>query len=205
MRIINQLLRKRIDKRNRKRLKNKDFSLLSSNCNGALILHDLGIRFNSPTVNLWIKPKDFIKFLKDIPHYISCPMTFTTEEGVSYPIGVLDDIRIYFQHYATPEEAEESWVKRSQRIDLQNLFILFTDRDGCTYQDLCDFEALPYKNKIVFTHLPYPELTSAFYMKGWETEESVGKCYRFVHKFSGKKYYDAFDYVSWFNGQATDT
>lgn len=53
---LNRLLRKAVNWKNQKRLKNRDFSLLSSNCNGVFILHDLGLRFNSPTVNLWITP-----------------------------------------------------------------------------------------------------------------------------------------------------
>lgn len=58
---INIFLRKRINTKNRERLDNKDFSLLSSNCLGGFILHDLGLRFNSPFINLWLKPGDFIK------------------------------------------------------------------------------------------------------------------------------------------------
>ena len=118
---------------------------------------------------------------------------------INYPIGVLDDVNIYFQQYATEEEAREKWVERSKRINFQNLFIMFTDRDGCTYQDLCDFEALPYKNKVVFTHRLYPEFDSAYYIRGWEKQECVGMCANYVNKFSWKKYYDQFDYVSWFN------
>lgn len=196
---VNQMLRKRINKINRKKLKNKDFSLICSNCNGAFILHDLGMRFNSPTVNLWMKPDHFIRFLQDIQHYLKCDMTFIEEPNVDYPIGVLDDIKIYFQHYQTKEEAKNKWIERSKRINFDNLFIMFSDRDGCTYQDLCDFEKLPYKNKVVFTHKPYPEFKTAHYIKGWEKEECVGMCFEFKNKFSGKKHYDDFDYIKWFN------
>lgn len=196
---INDILRKRINKINRRKLKNNDFSLIASNCNGGFILHDLGMRFNSPFINLWLKPKDFIKFLQNIKHYLNCELTFVKEVGVDHPIGALDDIKIYFTHYKTEEEAKSKWIERSKRINYNNLFIIFTDRDGCTYQDLCDFDNLPYENKIVFTHLPYPELKSSFYIKGWEKENSVGSCYKFKNKFTGKKYYDEFDYISWFN------
>lgn len=34
-----------ISKINRNKLINRDFSLLSSNCNGAFILHELGLQF----------------------------------------------------------------------------------------------------------------------------------------------------------------
>lgn len=196
---INLLLREKINNKNKKRLKNKDFSLISSNCNGAFILHDLGLRFNSPFVNLWMKPNDYIKLLQKLEYYLSCEMTFTEESNISYPIGVLDDIKIYFQHYKTPEEAKQKWFERAERIDMNNLFIMFTDRDGCTYQNLSDFNSLPYKNKIVFTNKPYPEFKSAYYLKGWENDDSVGMCFEFKNSFTGKKYYDDFDYIGWFN------
>lgn len=196
---IKDKLRKKYNKTNMEKLKNNDFSIIASNCNGAFILHDLGIRFNSPFVNLWLKPDDFIKFLSNIHYYLSCEMFFVNESGISYPIGILDDISIYFQHYSTPEEAKKKWIERSQRINFNNLFILFTDRDGCTYQNLSDFEALPYKNKVVFTHLPYPEFKSAYYIKGFEKKDCVGMCFKYKSIFSLKKYYDDFDYVDWFN------
>ena len=197
---LNIFFRKIVNNRNRRNLKNTDFSLISSNCNGGFLLHDLGLRFNSPTINLWISPCDYIIFLRNLPYYLSCDMTFTTEPGISYPIGVLDDIRIYFEHYTTEEEAKRKWIERSSRLRYDNLFVMFTDRDGCTYQNLADFDALPLKNKVVFTHVPYPEFGSAFYLKGWEDESSVGSCFAFKNKYTGKKHYDEFDYVKWFNG-----
>ena len=181
----------------RKRLKNKDISLIASNCNGAFILHDLGVRFNSPFVNLWIKPKDYIKLLKHFDKYMTAELSETYEAGISYPIGKLDDVSIYFQHYDTFEQAKEKWDERKKRINKNNLFVLFTDRDGCTYEDLVEFDSLPY-NKIVFTNKLNSEIKSAFYIKGFENLESVGCCYEYM---SDKriKYYDQFDYVVWFN------
>ena len=102
--------------------------MISSNCNGAFILHDLKLRFNSPFVNLWIKPKDFIKLLKNFDEYMRCKLDKITEGGIDYPIGKLKDIKIYFQHYSTFEEAERKWEERKKRIDKENLFVLFTDR-----------------------------------------------------------------------------
>lgn len=49
------------------RLKNKDFSLIANNCNGGFILHDLGLKFRSPFVNLYINPDDYIYILQNLP------------------------------------------------------------------------------------------------------------------------------------------
>ena len=189
--------REKYNSKQKKKLKNKDISVIASNCNGALILHDLGVRFNSPFVNLWIKPKDYIKLLKNFDRYMAADLSEIFEDGITYPIGKLDDISIYFQHYDSFEQAKETWDERKKRIDKTNLFVLFTDRDGCTYEDLVEFDSLPY-NKVVFTNKPYPEIKSSFYIKGFENLESVGHCYEYM---PGRiiKYYDQFDYVKWFN------
>lgn len=171
--VVKNLFRSFYLKKQRQKLTNKDFSVIASNCNGGCILHDLGMRFNSPFVNLWIKPKDFIKLLKDTQHYLSCELSFTKEEGIGYPVGLLDDIRIYFQHYKTEQDAKSKWEDRAKRINYSNLFILFSDRDGCTESDLKEFDQLPYQNKVVFVNKEHPDLKSAFYIKGFEDKESL--------------------------------
>ncbi|MDH2998541.1 exopolysaccharide biosynthesis protein [Pasteurellaceae bacterium LFhippo2] len=195
--LINKPFRQSINKRNQLKLTNSNFSVISSNCNGALILHDLGQKFNSPFVNLYLEPKDFIKYLKNLSHYMQAELRFI-ETNRSYPVAKLDDITIYFMHYHSEQEAREKWQERTKRINLNNLFIIFTDRDGCTYQDLVDFDNLTYENKIVFTHKPYPELKSTFYIQGFEQSHQVGDLFDYSGLF-GNKYYDQFDYVSWFN------
>ena len=130
---------------------------------------------------------------------MNTPLEFASEEGIDYPIGLLEDVKIYFQHYDTEEEALQKWNERKARFNYDNLFILFTDRDGCLRQDLMEFDDLAYKNKIVFTHQPYPDIKSSFYIRGFEDKGSVGDCFLFMPDKPYMKYYDQFDYVKWFN------
>ena len=188
-----------INKYKRKRLKNIDFSVIASNCNGAFILHVLGLQFRSPFVNLWLQPKDFIKFLGNLKHYMDTPLEFTTEEEIDYPIGLLDDVKIYFQHYNSEDEALQKWNERKARINYDNLFVLFKENSKVTKEDLIDFDKLDYQNKIVFTHKPYPDIKSAFYIRGFEDKGSVGDCFAYMPDKPYMKYYDQFDYVKWFN------
>lgn len=196
---LNNMLRMSINKRNQRALEKHDFSVFASNCNGACICHDVGIPFNSPFVNLWMKPSDFIEFLKSPREYLKLPLAFQQEKSVTYPVAKLGDLTIWFEHYASNEEAARAWDRRCKRILWDRLFILMTDRDGCTYEDLQTFDALPYEHKVVFTHRPYPELASAFCIPGFEKASCVGVCSEFVNGHTGKKWYDAFDYVKWFN------
>ncbi|MCW9718613.1 DUF1919 domain-containing protein [Avibacterium sp. 21-599] len=193
----NALLRKLfIHPKMRNELKNKGMTVIASNCNGAFILHDLAQPFNSPFVNLYLEPKDFIRYLQRIEHYQQQTLQFVAQSP--YPIAYLDDVKIHFMHYANAQQAQEKWQQRSQRIDLENLFIIMTDRDGCTEQDLNAFDALPYPNKVVFTHKPYPAIPSAFYIQGFEQQDCVGDLFAYSG-WSGKRYYDQFDYLAWFN------
>ena len=197
---VNHFLRYFYNKKNRMRLRNKDISLISSNCNGGIILHDLNLRFNSPFVNLWLKPKDFIRMCEHLDYYMNIDhFQFIDEEGVSYPIGLLDDIKIYFQHYSSKEEAETAWNRRKKRMNMNKLFFLFSDRDGCEYEDIKRFDNLSYKNKKIFVNKTYPEIKSAIHIPGFEENDSVGYCMNFKNNHSGYRYLDSFDYVKWFN------
>ena len=198
---INRFLRYFYNIKLRKRLINKDITLISSNCNGAVMLHDLNLQYNSPFVNLWVKPKDFIKLCEDLEHYMGIEkFVFVEEEGIDYPIGLLDDIYIYFLHYSSKEEAENAWNRRKNRIKYDNIFILFSDRDGCDIEDLKRFDELKYERKKVFVNRRYPEIKSAVYISGFENSENVGILTEFKSKYTFRRYLDTFDFVGWFNG-----
>ena len=144
-------------------------------------------------------PKDFIKMLHNLEYYMNIDPIEVFERGIDYPIGQLDDIKVYFMHYDTFDEARDKWNIRKERINYDNLFILFNDKDNCSHDDLLEFDSLPYKNKAVFTHLYIPDIKSAVYIRGFENKKEVGNCFEFVPGKLGKKYYDDFDYVDWFN------
>ena len=190
-------------KKLRKRLTNKSPCVISSNCNGAFMLHDLGVRFNTPTVNLLFKAGDYLKFVSDPKKYFDADLVETNVSGISYPVGQLLDIRLFFMHYKSFDDAKAKWDERKKRVDLNdtdNIYLIFTDKDGCTYDDLKTFDALPYKHKVVFTHKPYPEIKSAFYIKGFEDKGEVGVLSDVDPKrFIKSRYFEQFDYVSFFN------
>lgn len=164
---INKLQRKAINQTYQKRLTNQGMSVISANCVGAFILHDLNQPFNSPFVNLYLEPFDFIRYLQDIRFYQSLPLQFIQTEK-NYPIGILGDLKIHFMHYRSEQEAKENGRLAHNVLNFDNLFIIMTDKyrgKGVDYEHLQAFDNLPYPNKVVFTHKPYPEFKSAFYIK----------------------------------------
>lgn len=189
----------------RNKLKNKSLSIISSNCNGGVVCSDLDLPFNSPFVNLFIKAEDYIKILRDLKGYMKSELQFVKEEdpiygNVNYPTAYLKDAKIYFMHYKSDEEALTAWNRRKERINWDNLYVIFTDRSGCTQADLEAFDKLPYKHKVVFTHIPHPEIESSFYIRGYENEKKVGILSEYQNeKYPCRRQLDQFDFVRWFN------
>ena len=198
--VVNGKFRPGINARNRKKLNNEKITLIASNCNGCLMLHDLGVKFQSPFVNLFIRAEDFLRLLQNFDYYMSLELDFPENQTLEYPVAYLGDIRLDCVHYATKEEVVEKWNVRKARMDMSNCFIMFTDRDGCSEEHLRAFDALPFERKVVFTHKPYPKIQSACYSPGFEKQGCVGNLNHYRGWF-GEKYFDTFDYVSWFNGE----
>lgn len=184
--------------RRRKRLKNKDFTIIASNCNGTLMYYDLGLRYLTPTVNLAIGMDDFVKMAENLEHYMEQEIVEGKGED-GCPVGLLGDIRINFVHYDTFEEGVKKWEERKKRIRWENLFLIGTEKDGCSYETLQRFDRLPYENKVIFTHVEYPEFSSACYVRGFEEKGELGVLTFYKKRFWRRRYLDDFDYVSFLN------
>lgn len=182
----------------RKRLKNKDFSIICSNCIGGIIYHRLGLQFLSPTINLWINQKDFCKFVLNIRYYISLKLEFF-DTSYNHPVAKLGDITIYFNHFKTEDEAKEVWIKRKIRINYENLFIIMYDKDGITYDDLKNLNQVKCKGKLVISNNYYPDLDYVVQIKADEGNPETR--YRLdKNKLTAKRTFEQkFDYVSWLN------
>lgn len=134
-----------------KTLKAEGFSIISQNCIGGVFYHDMGMQFLSPTVDLFFKEPDFVKFAMNLRHYLSCELQMRWEE--TCPVGTLDDITVYFMHYDTCREAKESWERRKQRISFEKILVVATDRNGFDDTVFETWKQIPYP-KVLFTVNP---------------------------------------------------
>lgn len=78
----------------RKRLQKKEISILCNNCTGGFILHDLGLRFDSPTINMFFHGLDFFDFIEHFEHYIKQPLIQIEnprydKNAPDYPVAIL--------------------------------------------------------------------------------------------------------------------
>lgn len=135
-------------RRIRRQIPDHDFTVLSQNCIGGVLYHDLGAPFLSPTVNLFIPAKDFLRLCADVKGYMQKPLCVTM--GESWPAGMLGDVRIEFMHYASCEEAEAAWARRAARIRYDRIAIVGTDRDGFDDEAFALWQTIPHP-KVLFT------------------------------------------------------
>ncbi len=187
-----------------KQLTNKNFSVISKDCTGALLLHELGLKFNSPTVNLYFTAGDFVKFCADLKRYLSLPVVQDFENDKNFPVGILDDIKVYFMHYQNFDEAVAKWYERSKRIDFDNLFIMMTDGEYSSPEIVKQFDELPYKHKVLFTYKDYPDVKSAVKLNIKNpVSNGIGAPHVFSWPeiFSFKQAVDDWDYIKFFNAE----
>lgn len=190
-----------INRKNRSRLTNKDFTVISSDCTGGMILHDLKQRFNSPTVNMYIDASDYIKFIKNMQHYLNCEMEEIVQTEYTYPCASLDDIVLHLVHYNSVDQAREKWNERKKRINWNNMYYIMNDRNNCSKEDIDAFFNLNFNHKLFVSSKPLKEYnnTSVCFLRRYQNDSCVG----IVTSYSGfiKRNYDEFDYVNWLNNR----
>lgn len=84
-----------------------------------MISHDLNQQFRSPFVYLLIPPADYIRLLSDFDAYMKEDLSFIKEDGISYPVGMLKDVKSTFSiitQRMKPEKSGMSAKKESTRI-----------------------------------------------------------------------------------------
>lgn len=154
--------------KNRFRLKNCDFTIISNNCWGGLISQKYGLPYRSPTCGLLIMGEDYIKFCSDLKYYLSQRLEFINFADGKYsevikhkpfPVAKLGDIEVYFMHYPTEEEAAEKWYRRAKRINWDCIIYKISERETFTPEIMQKFVELPLENKLVFASKKYTEDT----------------------------------------------
>lgn len=182
-----------------------DFTIISCNCIGGLVYHDLGYQFRSPTINLFIPMPDFIYFCLDLENYLSkelVELKNDESDNKNYPVGLLGgDIRIHFMHYVSFQEAYDSWNRRKSRVFFDRIFVIASDRDGFDESMLKDFSKIPY-NKVLFTHKNIEE-EYCVQIKKDKKLSTVRVLTDYINIFGVRRYEYYFDLPKWLTGSYT--
>lgn len=193
-----------IRRRNRMRdaLVNQTMTLLCPNCLGGILFHDLGLKFQSPTVNLMMTQPDFIKFVTNLDHYLNGELQFFDHSEYTCPCAHLEDITIHFTHYKTPADAAKKWRERAGRIQKGNLFIFAEERDGLTKEDILALGGIEFirpRGIVVFTAKKYPDIPYALHIPKYESGGEIGNILQKSYLDDSREYEKYFDFVKWFN------
>jgi uncharacterized protein (DUF1919 family) len=172
-----------------RRNNNVDFTIISNNCWGGGIYEDLNLEYRSPTVGLFFYAPCYLNFLENFDRLIDSEIKFVLKSKYNiannyrvshnhyYPIGILDDVEIHFLHYDTEVVAEDKWIRRKERINRDNLFVKFCNRDLCTSELILRFDNLKFKNKVFFTNKKLSGIKSSVYLPFYKNQECVGDLY----------------------------
>lgn len=183
----------------RARLKKDSISFFTPNCLGGLLLHELGLQYQSPTVNLMLLQTDFAKFVLNLDDYLKYPLSFFKKEGTECPCAYLNDIIIHFTHYESDEDAERKWIARTKRIDYENIYVFIEERDGLSKEKIMELGKLPVKGLVAFTAHDYPDIPWAVYLPQYEQDGEVGNILKRNIIDNSREYESCFDFVGWFN------
>lgn len=186
-----------------KKFKSTDFSIISNNCFGGIIYRNHHLPYLTPTAGVFIMPKDYIKFINNLKHYLSIePVEIKIKESkhkdylkqINYTgiIGKIDDIEIMFLHYPEFKEAKNKWMKRASRVNYDKIIYKFNDQNGCTVEDLKEFDKFKAKSKILFTAKKYEGIDSyvlsQFEKDGYVVDDTKEK--------NTKKVFNIYNYIN---------
>ena len=160
-------------KKDIKKLVNRNFVLISRNCWGGQVYQWLNLPYNTPFVGLFLFGPCYMKLLKDFDNYMKMELEFIkTSKYIdaynNHPIGVLDDIEIHFQHYENEQEAKEKWNRRKKRMlkcTKENYFFSICDRRGITNDDILAFHKMDFKNKLSFSFTKIKDVANTQHIK----------------------------------------
>lgn len=149
----------------------KELSIISQQCIGAVIYHDMGMKFLSPTVNLYLEAKDFIQMVEDLETYMSLPIKVKKENDLI--VGELDKLRVIFLHYHTIEEAKTKWEERKSRIIWDKIFIICTDRDGFDEECFEKFKKLKYPKALITRNPDWKDEDFCVYLEKYSNFDHI--------------------------------
>ena len=77
---------------------------------------------------MFIPQADYIRLLESFDAYMNEKVKYYKNEYESnlkreYPVALLGDIELHFNHYKSFEEAEQKWYERKQRMNEERLFV----------------------------------------------------------------------------------
>lgn len=195
-----------------KSLNNKNFTIISRDCIGGELYHQNGLKFLSPTINLFFTPEDFNYFCLNLKSYIYGKLVELKDSNINYPLGQLIPrknshnkkiIAVHFMHYESFGIAKRKWNERKQRINFDNLFVINSfcyPREVATFSKtlLEEWNKIKYK-KVVLVDQKYGFDNEFIIKKPEECAEYAWLLSPINGSKSNMKVFNNYDFIEFFN------
>lgn len=177
---------------------NEDLTIISNTCTAGFLYNMLGIQYNSPTIWMFFKDEDYIKFVKNMKEYLNYDLELYFDERLGYPVGKLKDINIYFNHYKSCEDAYEKFNLRKKRINYERLMFVGMFSDEKIIEEFMEANS---NKKIVITDLDMKGENIYSFPNWIETKEAKENGLNKFWQFGNYRYIKYTDILSVFEGE----
>lgn len=174
-----------------KKLKYRDFTIISNNCWGGVCYEYLGMAKQSPTVGAYFFAEDYLKFCSRLRYYLALELDIIPisesrhyasilDKGNSMAIvGKLDDVEIVFLHYPNKEIVLEKWNKRVNRINWDRIILKFSYQNECNENLVKSFLEIEDYPKFVLVGKPITNHKDEIVFRRAEGTETVNETINF--------------------------
>ncbi|TRW26418.1 DUF1919 domain-containing protein [Flavobacterium zepuense] len=185
-----------------KKIKNKDFTIISDNCWGGNLYTQLKISYKTPTVGLGMGKHGYLNFIEKLNTQeattfwqLSADRCYPLNPRRIYPVGKTSLGTVHFLHYKEFDPAVRLFQIRYKKINWDNIFYKIDfELEFYTPEHIQRWNDMKIPNSIAFysdrvKKIWDGEIHNGVYINNWE----AGSSYIFGN------FQDTFNYIEWLN------
>jgi uncharacterized protein (DUF1919 family) len=124
---------------------------------GGQLYRQLHLAYNTPTVGLWVHPRDYLNYIDQFEIAHKNDLKFIQGDK-NYPVANLSGIEIHFMHFDSEQEAKDKYYRRLGRLNKNKMFTKIDfGKPGYTLQDIERWNQMRIPNSVAF----YPSCIEA--------------------------------------------
>lgn len=196
---VNRVMKNRWARRKFDYDKNKDISIIATNCIGGELYSVLGLQFTSPFINCSLARNDFVKLAINFNEYMNGELQdffYNARGEISCYLSAesLDPIVIAWPHDNSEECITNNFKKRRKRINYDKL-VFITEDNGLTNESYEKFDKLQAYKKIVIADRNCDKKYD--FIEKLQVDDVKGLQYK---SLSGVfRFQKIWDFIEWFN------
>lgn len=179
--------------------KNKDISIVATNCIGGELYSVLGLKFTSPFINCSIKRNEFVLLASRFPEYMHGELKdfFRNQRGeltCRLSAEGLPPIEMAWPHDHSPEQIVQNFEKRKSRINYDKL-VFITDDVGLSDESYQLFDELSAYKKVIISSAVCDK--NYDFIEKLQADTARGLQYKTLSGIF--RFQKLWDFVAWFN------